>query len=371
MFAPLHAVSEGVFPRVLGSACFADGVAVFWMITGFFMFGNANYKKMLVRTTKKILVPMALLSLFAFFTFDWYAGFRPLIDSVTKSPEQIETALKSIFEWHNTINGVDHLWYLYTYILLVLIFPILKPIARELGGESARSEGGEGTGGEGGARKSDNRQLYFLVAVFAVFALNDFSENRLFEFSNRGLNSLIPAALEVFWGYILYKNSHLFRGNKKYGWIAIALFFAANIVRALVLSYKYSIGGANNILWWFSSFSLITASCIIIACFAFVPKEAKGRVGKLILEAGSCAFAIYMIHMVLRDTIIINYDNPFYQFFLGGKQGAYDVTTFCLEVAYMVCSVAFVYFVSLLVVLAWRRARRVVDCLKPKERGRS
>ena len=50
-------------------SCFlADGVAVFWLITGCFLFQNTSYGKLIKRTGKHIVIPMAVLSVFIFYT---------------------------------------------------------------------------------------------------------------------------------------------------------------------------------------------------------------------------------------------------------------------------------------------------------------
>lgn len=334
MFVSQQFAGVYVYPRVFASCTLADGVTIFWMITGFFMFGNRGFKKMLKRTATKILVPMTLLSLFAFFLFEWYAGFTTLGESVIKSPDEIKDAVYSIFEWHNGIDGTDHLWYLYTYILLVITYPLLSPFTKTLTGK---------------------RPYYLLAAIFAVFFFNDLAENRLFEFSTRGINALVPAALQVLWGYVLYQKREDFRGNQRIGAIAIIGFFVVNAVRAAMLMYNYEIGNANHFLFWHSAYALLTSSCVIIACFAFVPQEAKGGVGKAILEAGACTFLVYVIHMVIRDIIVIKYENPLYDFFFAGAPDHYGIAVMGLDIVYMVVSVAIVFFTSLAIVFVGRK----------------
>lgn len=334
MFVSQQFAGEYVFPRVFASCSLADGVSIFWMITGFFMFGNRSFVKMLKKTASKVLVPMVLLSVFAFFLFGWYAGFSSIGESVFKTPDQIKHVVDSIFEWHNGVDGTDHLWYLYTYILLVVAFPLLNPFAMTIKGK---------------------RQYYLLAAIFAVFFFNDLTENRLFEFSTRGINALVPAALQVLWGYVLYLNRDTFRGNKNIGALAILGFLAFNALRTGILMYNYSVGNANHFLFWHSAYALLTSSCVIIACFAFVPQEAKGGLGRAILEAGACTFLVYVIHMVIRDVIVINYENPLYSMLHANDPQTYGLDVFGLDVVYMILSIAIVFFSSLAIVFAGRK----------------
>ena len=48
------------FLRGIFSGICADGVAVFWLISGFFMFNNFDYRKTLKRTWKKIIMPLII-----------------------------------------------------------------------------------------------------------------------------------------------------------------------------------------------------------------------------------------------------------------------------------------------------------------------
>lgn len=348
MFVTQQFAGEYVFPRVFGSCFLADGVTVFWMITGFFMFGNRSYLTMLKKTATKILIPMVLLSLLAFFLFNWYAGFTSLEESIIKAPEQTEHVIDSIFEWHNGVNGTDHLWYLYTYILLVLAFPLINPFAMTIKGK---------------------RQYYLLAAIFAVFFFNDLTENRLFEFSTRGINALVPAALQVLWGYVLYLNREIFRGNKKIGAIALLGFLLINAVRTCMLMYNFSVGNANHFLFWHSAYALLTSSCVIIACFAFVPKEAKGSIGKFVLEAGACTFMIYVIHMVIRDVIVIKYENPLFDMLHTNEAQSYGLDVFGLDLLYMAISIAFVFLSSLIIVWIGKKLLSAIKNVYKKRRS--
>lgn len=46
--------------RLLSACLVADGVAIFWLISGFFMFNTKSYWKLLKRTFKNIVIPMII-----------------------------------------------------------------------------------------------------------------------------------------------------------------------------------------------------------------------------------------------------------------------------------------------------------------------
>lgn len=52
--------------RIFISCLVADGVAIFWFITGFFLFKNVSYKKVLNKTFKNIGIPLIVFSCVCF-----------------------------------------------------------------------------------------------------------------------------------------------------------------------------------------------------------------------------------------------------------------------------------------------------------------
>ena len=53
--------------RLLSACLVADGVDIFWLISGFFMFNTKSYWKLLKRTFKNIVIPMIIFLIFCFF----------------------------------------------------------------------------------------------------------------------------------------------------------------------------------------------------------------------------------------------------------------------------------------------------------------
>ena len=112
--------------RLFISCLVADGVAVFWLITGCFLFQNTSYVKLIKRTGKHIVIPMAVLSVFIFYFGDFLQRGTSLADSVMHPLSDYKEVVKSLFMWTNPVGDLGHLWYLYVYILVILIFPVLK-----------------------------------------------------------------------------------------------------------------------------------------------------------------------------------------------------------------------------------------------------
>lgn len=123
----LSSVVDGAYDlsRVFISCVLADGVAVFWLITVFFYFNN-TYEKILRKSLKSIGIPMLVFSVFSFYFSACVLYDAPLIQSLYHTREEYISVLKTLLTWNNPVPCGSHLWYLYTYILLIVIFPILK-----------------------------------------------------------------------------------------------------------------------------------------------------------------------------------------------------------------------------------------------------
>ena len=107
--------------RLFISCLLADGVAVFWIIMGFFLFGRSDYKKTVLHAVKSVLIPMAVLSVIIFYLGPWIMDGEALTDSVSHSADEYSGVLRKLLSWSNPVDGMGHLWYLYVYMLVILL----------------------------------------------------------------------------------------------------------------------------------------------------------------------------------------------------------------------------------------------------------
>lgn len=265
-------------------SCFlADGVAVFWLITGCFLFNNSSYVKLIGKTAKHIVLPMVLLSVFIFFFGDFLQRGTTLLESMRHPLSDYKNIVKSLFMWTNPVQDLGHLWYLYVYILVILIFPVLKSFVAYLD-------------------QDVKREKFFLGATFIFLIINDISRNQMAAFYHHSINGMIPACIEIIWGHILYKHRERLQTRKNI-FLSIVLFIIINTVRTFIQMARYRIDLFDNaILYWYSSLGLLCALCIMIFCFAlkFPDRERQGRI---IRRISSYTFLIYLIHPVVNNVL--------------------------------------------------------------------
>lgn len=263
--------------RLFISCLVADGVAVFWIITGFFYFNN-TYSKIGHKTLKKIGIPMLVFSVLSFYLSGWLLNDLTLLQSIRHTKEEYINIFKTLLTWNNPVPAGSHLWYLYTYILLVVIFPILKSFIDYL------------------EAKPEKRIKAYLIMSFVFLVINDAASNQLADFSLKSVSALLPASIEVTYGYFLYKNKEFFC-RKRWIILAPAIFLTVNIVRMMIQIKRYAGNlGENSILFWFSSLGVICAACIVIFGFALDSCIKSTGVKTWICRIASYTMLIYIVH---------------------------------------------------------------------------
>lgn len=272
------------FGRVLIASLFADGVAIFWMVTGCFLF-SSTYGKTLKNAITRIFIPLLLASALGILVNIVFFA-----DSVPLDWHQLAS---DFLHWKNGVAGMDHLWYLYVNLVVIVFFPLLKLLVKLLDKSKAASIG-------------------FMILTLGFFIVNDFTSNQLAGFSHYLVWGAVPAAIEMIWGHILYRNRRLFAN-----WLcticSFILFFAVNYLRTVVQMRHYAVDMADSsALYWYSAWGLLAAVCVMVfslSLFKTKKKKAK-QVSKsavsagtqlLITSAASYTFMIYILHFpILR-----------------------------------------------------------------------
>ena len=264
-------------------ACiFADGVAVFWIISGFFMYKNYSYKQTLKRTIKSIVIPMLLLSAVMFFVLNNYLNGNGW-HFILHSRDDYKWILNSLLIWTNPVDRLGHFWYLYVYILLMLCSPVIAAFIKYL-------------------EEDTKREKLFLVLTFLLLVWNDLSNNQMGRFEHHAFAGAFPAAIESVWGYLLYKYRDRLR-KRRYIFISVGAFLGLNVLRMAIQLGRYHRiqDTATYILYWFSSIGLLCAICVIVFSFAAIHSRKATVVNRVICWLASYTFSIYLLHPVVNS----------------------------------------------------------------------
>lgn len=325
------------YGRVFLSCLFADGVALFWMISGCFLFSR-RYGKALQKGIVRILIPLLLASLAGLLI-----NLLPLPGFV---PSDMGAVLSDFFHWRNGVAGMEHLWYLYVNLLVIVLFPLFKWLAQWLD-------------------KDPLRPLVFLGITWLLFLVNDLFQNQLFHFSHYLLGGAIPAGIEMIWGHILYRWRSRFCG-RKLALILLGVFLGINLVRSGIQFYQYGVSPENTaILYWFSASGLIAAASLLLMSFAlFHPKRYRRSAvvqsaDALVTAAASCSFVVYLVHYpIVRILTALGVTGQIQAFLTGGKPGLFADLLYIVLMSLLVFGLS--WLMGELIQLFWKLVEKAV-----------
>lgn len=254
--------------RALIGMFYADGVAVFWLILGFFLFQQESFEKLFRRTLSRIFIPMIFFSLFSFYVYPYVSGeASSLLESLHQPLRHYWAAFKATVRW-TPIKGVGHLWYLYIYILVIMGFPALQGAVQSM-------------------ERSRYVRVLLLVVMILVFMDNVYTDNELMIFSHHTIGGMVPAAMIVMTGHFIYRRRDLL---SRYGLLLPFVFLLMNGLRT-VLYLK----GYTTIIYWYTFSGIVCATCVAGFSISLVDRIKSEKVKFWIRKIASYTFSVYLV----------------------------------------------------------------------------
>ena len=273
---------------------------------------------------KRIILPLFLWSIIYFYFFGFASG-KGLFESINHSADQYKALLiDGILQWRNIVSGANHLWYLYVYSAIVILFPAFD-----------------------GVRKIIDKYrvsfLKFFIVVVLILGLNDFSYNKFFDFSHDVFNGVLGAGIWSIAGYLFYKNLDRIKGKKSMVSVGCLMFFIANAARFLIIKTT----GRTEILFWYTSCAMVAVVGIAVALYGLYDKIVESKiVSRVICRIGSTTFSIYLIHMMVVAALnALGFCDFLRKSFGGIKYG---------DVLYVATMIILVFAVSYALTELWR-----------------
>ena len=272
-FAVFAPESEGL--HRFTTCLLADSVGMFWLISGFYFLQSRDYKKLWLGTIKRIAVPGLLMVFITQFLTDPIIYGIPFFESAAFSPEELRRFFISLVTFRET--GVY--WYVFAYILIVLIQPVLRLFGEWLD-------------------KSVMREIVFFAVTLLLLVINDINGNGIMHFSYSGIFVLIPAAIEVMWGHIIFRHRKFMLRP-----VMAVPELAAGIVLLMARTFSYSYMLENelgtHLVSWFTSFGFLSASIAVILCMQIIREDGEYSFSDAIRYPASYTYPIYLIHPFL------------------------------------------------------------------------
>ena len=324
-FDPNHAINVS---RTIIGGFFGEGVTIFFLIMGFFLFRNTSFIKLVKKTIGSIVVPAIIYIVVAQLLSKWIDGRTGLIESIQTSELSLDI-FRGILSWNAAkIPLANHLWYLFTYVQIVLWFPVLRYFV-------------------GNTERSKRRTCMYIIAMGLIsIILRDVQI--IVPLGNWHVNwySIVPSALLiVLIGFELYQLRPHMLGKNKIALFGLLLYIAAHILLTFfqIVMYKRDYN-AGHVFSWDSMFAIAGAIGMTLAALSLNVKSVSLQ--NAIRFIGGNTFTIYLIHM-----LIIN------------KLGSLGVPAFLLaffgssgfgECAYTLFLSFFVFAISLAIAIALR-----------------
>lgn len=264
------------FNRLVIACLLADGVAIFWIITGFFLFREIPYTERIKKCVRRIIIPLVVTSILVWFFGSWICGESDLYTSVMHSKDDYIRAAYTLIEWSNPVKSLNHIWFLYVYILIIFCYPVLGEFVKWLDAKALREK-------------------MFVFAAAVLFIFNDLSDNRLAEFSHHMFGAMVPSSIYLVIGHIIYK----YRNNiiERFGTgiritALICCLVIVACIRSLLLTNVFI--GSNHLLFWYTFPSLISTSLLVAACLS-LPLNSS-RLAELVCGLAGDTFLVYLVH---------------------------------------------------------------------------
>ena len=316
---------------------FYEGVCIFFCITGFFLFRTKSYKKLLKRSVLKILLPATVLVLATLLINDWATGKRSLIDCITAPDIDWSLfGLSLLAADPHMIMHTAHLWYIVTYMFIIVSFPVLRLICAP--GDNAKKA----------------RKLIFLIGVIGI-VLQDVQQ--IFIVPRISVFSIFPITfVYVIAGYSLYERRDMFRGSIKARLLAIAGIIAATVLRLMVQQPVLLRVPENDYFFHSSTFpGVIFTISFVILFLTF--GENKGKVRRVVNFLGGNTFNIYLLHVLVYAKLAsTGVRKAFEGFFIG------RIDTLFGEIGYTVSYCITVFLITLAISLIFKGVAFFLKC---------
>ena len=356
---------------------FSDGVTLFFILSGFFFF-KKSFSDMLRHTMTGIVIPGVIVMLISYQFAPFIRDEHSLLYCFTHINFDICMFVTDLLSWGGSIREslAGHLWYIFTYLELVLAYPLLKPLytysvnrGSKIVDKDEITDEERGTFSEKAAEIPDshcgktvvltaNRETYntqtgsmglFSENLDKLYAGDKYCRYRWFiigfiflnqivmDLNMTGLISLFPVQISPFMLYttpamllmigaeIGYLKHSMRESSGKIGILALTIwlmtFIARFFMQKLVFSYNQS---QDFYFYWNCAFATVQSTAFVIGIMCLDLNENK--VVNFIAGAGRYTFYIYLLHYGIYYMFYYRYE-PDWSLGLIDMTGGYNTMT--------------------------------------------
>lgn len=328
--------------RLLEKSFFTDGVPLFFMITGFFLVNGRSYKKIWKSAIKKILLPTLIFVITSEIFYLFIVNKESILYCIQNIHINIIGILQSILKGDvSYLNSLcAHLWYIYSYIKIIIWIPILWLVCKE----------------DKNAKLA--RRIMMILSIAGLF-LEDVQRFWIIPVIGKiSVMQIIPIEiLYVLLGYELFVNKEKIKKNKKLSIACLIGYFIINFLRyrtemqyMVNNSLVHIIGRDSFMEWRYTCFNVISGLLLFMFLYSFEIKNEK--ISKIILWISNKTFGIYLIHYLVLAKIDL------YKF--------EKIEKFYLEIIYLFLGLIVTFVISILIIMLIEQIKKVLVLLGKK-----
>lgn len=260
----------------------------------------------------------------------WIHNEGGFLQCITHPQFDYKEYVKSVLNWSPGGYDTAYLWYLFTYLQVVMLVPIMKFFCKEdLSGHTCE------------------KVRFYVISINLIgMILRDAMEFIRVPTSEPYGLLTVPAMMAVT-GYTIYARREQLKGNKKVRWLFGGMAVAIELIRWR-LQIILLVNDLNNIsyLMWHTSFAFIVSVCVVIFIMTLDLKQ--NWLNKVLTTVGKKTFAIYLIHYPIQRFLDTRgFGDVLINTFLGSSEMIENLG----ELAYILIRIFVIFSISLLISL--------------------
>ena len=226
------------------------------------------------------------------------------------------------------IFDVGHLWFLFVYILIVVLYPSFEGLNNKI-------------------EKYNIESYKIFIIILIILIENDIFCNKVLCINHHGLNGVIGAIPFIFCGNELKKILNKFK-NKKIFSLFFIFFLGNNLLRSYIINKTKK----TTFISWSTSFGIINNFILFIFVYSFNDILHYKILYFIINKISSMTFYIYLIHIFVIHNIFEEYK----------IDKTFNKNTESLKgiIKYNICSVLFIFSFSLLFSLGIIMIKKII-----------
>ena len=264
--------------RLFFACLFGDGVSIFFILSGFFMFNGTTFGNRFKKCVLSIVLPAFLVAIVTQIIYPWISS-SSLWGGITFYIPWNEINVSILQQNAGNLQGCFHFWYIFAYIKWILFYPLLKWICQE------------------GKEQNLCRRLLIILQLISVLVSN---AKLLYNISLNTYSFFDTSILLGIIGFEISCKRNSIKGNLVIRFVSLLTFIAINFARLVAQENLYFIDTNNSTyLNWDSIFGILCATAAFCFLYSWNFDNISIRTKKMIKFISDRTFIIYLFHVIV------------------------------------------------------------------------